>query len=135
MTTTTTTTDPGTWKELRMGFDSAVERLPDALSAQGFGVITQIDLQQTFKAKLGADFRRYRIFGACNPKLALEVVEQAPHLGLLLPCNIVLYEREDGVAVLGAIDPMKTLGAAVPAVESIAVLVAEKLLRVLAAMD
>jgi uncharacterized protein (DUF302 family) len=133
--TMNTTTAPGTWKELSIGFDAAVERLPGALQAQGFGIITQIDLQQTFKAKLGVDFRRYRIFGACNPKLALEVVQKEPHLGLLLPCNVVLYEREDGVAMLGAIDPVQTLGGGAPAIESVARAVAEKLLQVLAAMD
>jgi uncharacterized protein (DUF302 family) len=133
--TMNTTTGPGTWKELSIGFDAAAERLPGALQAQGFGIITQIDLQQTFKAKLGVDFRRYRIFGACNPKLALEVVQKEPHLGLLLPCNVVLYEREDGIAMLGAIDPVQTLGAGTPAIESVARAVAEKLLQVLAAMD
>lgn len=134
-TTPTTTTDPGTWKELSIGFDAALERLPGALQAQGFGIITQIDLQQTFKAKLGVDFRRYRIFGACNPTLALEVVQKEPHLGVLLPCNVVLYEREDGVAILGAIDPLQTLGIGSAAVESVARAVAEKLLRVLSAME
>ena len=61
----------GTWRPLRIGFDTALARLPEALGAEGFGVITQIDLQQTFKAKLCTDFRRYRIFGACNPNFAL----------------------------------------------------------------
>jgi uncharacterized protein (DUF302 family) len=133
--TTSTPTDPGTWKALSTGFDAAAERLPAALQAQGFGIITQIDLQQTFKAKLGVEFRRYRIFGACNPGLALEVVTKEPHFGVLLPCNVVLYERDDGVAMLGAIDPMKTFGAGAASVEAAAALVAEKLLRVLAAME
>jgi len=133
--TRNTTAEPGTWRELRIDFDAALERLPGALQAQGFGIITQIDLQQTFKAKLGVDFRRYRILGACNPTLAHEVVQKEPHLGILLPCNIVLYEREDGVAVLGAVDPLQTLGAGVAGVESVARVVAEKLLRVLSAME
>jgi len=84
---------------------------------------------------LGVDFRPYRIIGACNPTLALEVVQKEPHLGLLLPCNVVLYERDDGVAILGAIDPIQTLGAGAPAVESVARAVAGKLLQVLSAMD
>jgi len=67
----------GTWKELRVSLDVAVERLPQALQIEGFGVITQIDLQQTFQAKLGVGFRRYRIFGACNPAFALKAPEPA----------------------------------------------------------
>lgn len=101
----------GTWQSLRVSFDTAAERLPQALQAEGFGVITQIDLQQTFKAKLGADFRRYRIFGACNPAFALKAVEADPRAGLLLPCNVVLFERNDGNAELGIIDPLQQLNA------------------------
>lgn len=101
----------GTWQSLRVTFDAAAERLPQALQAEGFGIITQIDLQQTFKAKLGADFRRYRIFGACNPAFALKAVEADPRAGLLLPCNVVLFERDDGNAELGMIDPLQQLNA------------------------
>jgi uncharacterized protein (DUF302 family) len=101
----------GTWRPLRITFDDAAERLPRALHDEGFGVITQIDLQQTFKAKLGVDFRRYRIFGACNPAFALKAVEVDPRAGLLLPCNVVLFERDDGTAVLGVIDPVQQLNA------------------------
>ena len=101
----------GTWRPLRIGFDAATERLPQALQAEGFGIITQIDLQQTFRAKLGADFRRYKIFGACNPAFALKAVELDPRAGLLLPCNVVLLERDDGTAELGMIDPVQQLAA------------------------
>jgi uncharacterized protein (DUF302 family) len=101
----------GTWRALRISFEAAAERLPQALQAEGFGVITQIDLQQTFKAKLGADFRRYRIFGACNPAFAFKAVEVDPRAGLLLPCNVVLFERDDGTAELGIIDPVQQLNA------------------------
>lgn len=110
MSTTNDIANRGTWEPLGIGFDEAVGRLPEALQAEGFGVITQIDLQQTFKAKLGVDFRRYRIFGACNPKFALQALEADPKVGLLLPCNIVLYERDDKVCVLGVIDPVAQLG-------------------------
>ena len=102
----------GTWRPLRIGFDAATERLPQALQAEGFGIITQIDLQQTFRVKLGADFRRYKIFGACNPAFALKAVELDPRAGLLLPCNVVLLERDDGTAELGMIDPVQQLDAA-----------------------
>ena len=99
----------GTWRALNVSFDSAVARLPEALQVEGFGVITQIDLQQTFKAKLGVDSRRFRIFGACNPQFALTAVTTDPRAGLLLPCNVVLFERDDGVAMLGIIDPVQQL--------------------------
>lgn len=101
----------GTWRPLPVSFDAAAERLPQALQAEGFGIITQIDLQQTFKAKLGADFRRYTIFGACNPAFALKAVQADPRAGLLLPCNVVLFERDDGQAELGIIDPVQQLNA------------------------
>jgi len=101
----------GTWRQLAVDFDTATERLPQALQAEGFGVITQIDLQQTFQAKLGANFRRYKIFGACNPNFALQAVQADPRAGLLLPCNVVLFERDDGRAELGIIDPIQQLNA------------------------
>lgn len=101
----------GTWRQLSVSFETATNHLPHALQAEGFGVITQIDLQQTFKTKLGADFRRYRIFGACNPTFALRAVEADPRAGLLLPCNVVLFERDDGKAELGIIDPVQQLDA------------------------
>lgn len=100
----------GMWRPLRVSFDAAVARLPEALQAEGFGVITEIDLQKTFKAKLGIDFRRYRIFGACNPAFALDALQADPRVGLLLPCNVVLFENDDRTAVLGVIDPVQQLG-------------------------
>lgn len=101
----------GRWRPLSISVDEATEHLPRALQAEGFGIITQIDLQQAFKAKLGADYRRYRIFGACNPAFALKAIEVDPRAGLLLPCNVVLFERNDGVAMLGIIDPVQQLSA------------------------
>ncbi len=94
-----------------MSYERALVRLPEALKKEGFGIISDIDLQQTFKAKLGADFRRYRIFGACNPSFALRALQEELRVGVLLPCNVVLYEKPDGTAVVGAVDPMQSLGA------------------------
>jgi uncharacterized protein (DUF302 family) len=131
-----TNTDPneqahrGTWQALRVSFETAAERLPQALQAEGFGVITQIDLQQTFQAKLGVNFRRYRIFGACNPAFALKAVDLDPRAGLLLPCNIVLFERDDGTAVLGVIDPVQQLNAPDGPLGAIAHEIGERLARV-----
>jgi uncharacterized protein (DUF302 family) len=101
----------GHWKDLSIGYEAALARLPEALKKEGFGIITQVDIQETFKAKLGIDFRRYRIFGACNPSFAHEALKKDPRVGVLLPCNVVLYEKDDGAAVVGAVDPMQTLGA------------------------
>lgn len=100
----------GHWKELSISYEEAFARLPEALKKEGFGIITQIDIQETFKAKLNIDFRRYRIFGACNPSLAYAALQKDPRVGVLLPCNVVLYEKDDGKAVIGAVDPMQTLG-------------------------
>lgn len=125
----------GFWKDLRSTYDDALARLPDALAAEGFGVITQIDISQTFKSKLGVDFRRYKILGACNPKLAHQALSHDAHLGVLLPCNVVLYETDDGKAVLGAIDPMESLGSSAPGLADLAGSVRGKLERVLASID
>jgi uncharacterized protein (DUF302 family) len=125
----------GTWKALRVGFDTAIARLPEVLQAEGFGVITQIDLQQTFKAKLGVDSRRYRIFGACNPQFALKAVTTDPRAGLLLPCNVVIFERDDGIAMLGIIDPVLQLDAPDGPLADIAREIGERLARVAQKLD
>lgn len=128
---------PGYWKDLAMGYDEALARLPDALKEQGFGIVTEIDMQATFKAKLGADFRRYRIVGACNPSLAHAALSSHPRLGILLPCNVVVYEKDDGKAALGAVDPMQTLGGyhEGAGLDELARDVAARLKRVLASFD
>jgi uncharacterized protein (DUF302 family) len=126
--------DHGSWKQLQSTYDEALALLPGALAAEGFGIITQIDMKETFKNKLGIDFRRYKILGACNPKLASEALAHDPRLGVLLPCNVVLYETDEGKAVLGAIDPMSSLGASDPGLVPLAELVRGKLERTLAAV-
>lgn len=125
----------GTWRPLRVSFDAAVARLPEALQAEGFGVITHIDIQQTLKAKLGVDFRRYRIFGACNPKLALEALQTDPCVGLLLPCNVVVFEKDDRTAMLGIIDPMQQLGGGDEGLGHVARTIGERLARVATSLD
>jgi uncharacterized protein (DUF302 family) len=94
-------------KTLRISFDEALYRVPAALNAVGFGVMTEIDMQQALQKQLGAPFRRYRIFGSCNPALAREALEKDLNAGLLIPCNVVLYEERDH-AVAVAIDPTQT---------------------------
>ena len=131
-----TTNNFGNWRPLTLNFDDAAARLPDALMQEGFGIITHVDIQETFKAKLGVSFKRYRIFGACNPSFAHEALMMDPRVGVLLPCNVVLYENDEGKTILGAVDPMQTLGAgsAVAAFAKLAQEVGARLERVLASM-
>lgn len=92
-------------------YEEALARIPEALKSEGFGVLTEIDIQATLKAKLGVDFRRYRILGACNPALAHEALQTDLQVGLMLPCNVIVYERDDGRVEVGAVDPTQTIAA------------------------
>lgn len=123
---------PGIRRDLTDTYDTALARLPDALKSEGFGVLTEIDVAATLKAKLDVDFRRYKILGACNPTLAHEALGTMLEIGVMLPCNVVVYERDDGGATVIAIDPMQTMAAHDAQLASIAQDVRGRLVRVLA---
>ena len=91
-------------------YAEAVARTTDALKTQGFGVLTTIDVQQTLKAKLDRDFRKYVILGACNPPLADRALHTELEVGLLLPCNVIVYDTAPGTSVVAAMAPLSALG-------------------------
>ena len=95
--------------QLDLPYEQAVEKVTAALKAEGFGVLTEIDVKATLKKKLDADFRKYVILGACNPPLAHQALNTELEIGLLLPCNVIVYE-EDGGSVVSIVDPISMLG-------------------------
>lgn len=114
-----------------MPFDEALTKVPEALKTEGFGVLTEIDVQQTLKQKIGAEFRRYRILGACNPHLAHRALSTTLDAGLMMPCNVVVYETDRGTAEVQAIDPMQAASLHEPGLGDVAQEVHAKLQRVL----
>jgi uncharacterized protein (DUF302 family) len=121
-------------RKTNLTFDQALARVPEALKAEGFGVLTQIDVQATLKEKIGADFRRYRILGACNPKLAYRALTTELEVGVMMPCNVIVYEGDDGKAMVTAIDSMATIASTHPGLNVIAGEVRFGLQRALAAV-
>jgi uncharacterized protein (DUF302 family) len=98
-------------KTVELSFDQAVARVTEELKKEGFGILTEIDVQQTLKKKLAVDFRKYRILGACNPPLAYKALKAEDKIGLMLPCNVIVQETPDGRVEVSAIDPIASMQA------------------------
>jgi uncharacterized protein (DUF302 family) len=121
-------------KPVSLPYDKAIEKVTEELKKEGFGVLTTIDVKDTLKKKLDVDFKRYIILGACNPPFAYNALQAEEQIGLLLPCNVIVYEKE-GKTIVGVFDPM-SLAKLVEndALRSIAEDIAAKLRRVLNAL-
>lgn len=123
----------GMSRTVRLRYEEALARTREALAGEGFGVLTEIDVAATLRKKLGVEFRPYIILGACNPPLAHRALEAEPEIGLLLPCNVVVYTTENPAdTVVAALDPVEALSlSGNEAVQPIAREVRERLQRVL----
>ena len=120
---------------LDLPYEQAVERVTAALKDEGFGVLTEIDVKATLKKKLDADFRRYVILGACNPPLAYQALQTELEIGLLLPCNVIVYE-EGGGSIVSIVDPISMLGVVeIPELDPVANEARARLHRVLEALE
>lgn len=116
---------------VRMGFDEAVAKISEALKEEGFGVLTDIDVKSTLKEKLDVDFRKYRILGACNPPSAYKALQAEDKIGTMLPCNVIVQERDDNSVEIAAIDPVASMKAVDnPALLEIAETIGQQLKRI-----
>lgn len=98
-------------KKVNIDFQQAIKDVTAELQKEGFGIITEVDLKGKFKDKLQVDFRNYTILGACNPALAYKAIQQEPGIGVMLPCNVLVQEHENGEVEIAAINPMNSIGA------------------------
>lgn len=98
-------------KTLDTSFEEAIEKTTEALKEEGFGVLTEIDIKATLKKKLDVDFKKYQILGACNPPLAHKALTAADHIGLMLPCNVIVQEHKNGNIEVSAVDPVASMQA------------------------
>lgn len=96
-------------KKLKMGFDEAILRVTEELKKEGFGILTEIDVNATLKKKLNVDFHKYTILGACNPPFAYRALQAEPKIGTMLPCNVVVEELTDGEIEVAAVDPLASM--------------------------
>ncbi|MDH3975895.1 MAG: DUF302 domain-containing protein [Deltaproteobacteria bacterium] len=124
--------DYGISKKVDLDYDKAVSKVRESLSTEGFGVLTEIDVKATLKQKLDKDFKRYVILGACNPPYAYKALTSENNIGLLLPCNVIVYENDDGGSTVSVIDPIVAMNMVDnPVLAGIAKEVRQKLINVI----
>lgn len=98
-------------KVLDTSFEEAIDKVTKELKEEGFGILTEIDVKETFKTKLNVDFRKYRILGACNPQMAYKAISAESKIGTMLPCNVIVQETEEGKTEVSAVDPVASMTA------------------------
>ena len=96
-------------KTINQDFDTAISKVTEELKKEGFGVLTEIDVKETLKKKLGVDFRKYKILGACNPHFAHQALLAEDSIGTMLPCNVIVQERDNGKVEVAAVDPVASM--------------------------
>jgi uncharacterized protein (DUF302 family) len=122
-------------KTLTASFDEAIQHVTDSLKTEGFGIISEINMHEKFKEKLGIDFRKYRILGACNPAYAYKALQAEEKVGTMLPCNVIVIDKENGQTEISVVNPIASMMAIRnPELELIASEVTEKLKRVIEAL-
>lgn len=122
-------------KKLNKNFNDAVNAVTSGLTKEGFGIITEIDLKEKFREKLGMEFRNYKILGACNPSMAYKAIEAEDKIGVMLPCNVLVQQKENGEVEVSAINPLNSIGTIEnEALKAIAAEVSEKLQKVVDAL-
>jgi uncharacterized protein (DUF302 family) len=121
---------------VNLSYQDAIDAITAALKTQGFGILTTIDVKETLHKKLDVDFRPYVILGACNPDLAYRGLQAERDLGLLLPCNVIVYDNLDGTSTVSVLDPGQMMGfAGNPALEPIAIEARDRVQKALAALS
>lgn len=98
-------------KTMNEDFDTVIQKVTEELKKEGFGILTEIDVKETFKKKLDIDFRKYRILGACNPQMAHQAISTESKIGTMLPCNVIVQETKDGKVEVSAVDPVASMQA------------------------
>lgn len=123
-------------KTVNEDFDGAIDKVTEELKKEGFGILTEIDVKETFKKKLDKDFRKYRILGACNPNMAFQAIQSESRIGTMLPCNVIVQELDNGKVEVSAVDPVASMQAVKnDSLGDIAGQVREKLKKVIDNLD
>ncbi len=129
------TSSYGFSKKIELTFEETIEKVTEELKKEGFGILTEIDVKETLKKKLDVNFRKYKILGACNPPFAYKALQSEEQIGLMLPCNVIVYQNDDGQTTVAAIDPVASMRAVTnPRLGEIATEIQEKMKTVIRRM-